>query len=172
MIAIDPGACTGWAHFDDEVESDPKLVELSSCGLLDLTKKDPFIPRSGPLSWDYSHLVIEDQVIYPRMKEDPNDIIELAKKAGRVFQALCRQRYTWVEPRKWKGTLAKDTMAVRILEALNVSERRVYFAAADKVPEGVRHNIIDAIGIGLWKLGRLGRQNLTRARARGTKGKR
>lgn len=170
MIAIDPGASCGWAHFDDEVESDPKLVELSACGLWDLDSRTIL---ATPVSWDCSHLVIEDQVIYPKSKADPNDIVELAKQAGRV-RDRCRHfhGFTWVEPRTWKGTLAKDTMSVRILEALNVSERRVYFTAADKVPEGVRHNIIDAIGIGLWKLGRLGRQNLTCVRARDTKGKR
>lgn len=159
MICIDPGERCGWAWFTGA---------LAGCGLWRLGGS--FVPASdGPF-------VIEDQVIYPKSKVNPNDIVKLAQTAGRAGALLCEHNYPlawdeleWVEPRTWKGTLTKDTMAVRILETLNVSERQVYFAAADKLPEGVRHNVIDAIGIGLWKLGRLGRQNLTSARSKGKK---
>jgi hypothetical protein len=96
-------------------------------------------------------------------------LIVLAASAGRARQAIGWAKSWFVKPREWKGTLNKDSMVVRIIEALNEDERRVYFAAVDKIPEGSHDNVADSIGIGLWKLGRLGRQNLTGARAPATK---
>lgn len=107
-------------------------------------------------------VLLEDQVIYPKSKVDPNDIVRLAQTAGRCRERLGWQRTTLIPPRKWKGTLDKDAMHVRIVRALDEDERRVYFAAADAVAESYRHNIADAIGIGLWKLGRLTHEKLAR----------
>lgn len=149
MITIDPGKKTGWARFFPH--SLPEHRVLVGCGLWDIDDRK-WKGNLGPPDWDLE-TVIEKPVIYPRSKARPNDIITLAILAGRI--AGLRPGAVWVEPRKWKGNLDGDLMNVRILKALTEEERRVYFAAADKVAESYRHNIIDAIGIGLWKLGRL-----------------
>lgn len=162
MITIDPGIKTGWARFDDELADDGVPVKLVSCGLWDLDGAGyvGHVERA-PVTYD-AHTVIEDQVIYPKSKVRPNDIVKLAQTAGRIAERRGWHHCEWVEPRKWKGTLDKDAMHVRIVRALDEDERRVYFAAADAVAESYRHNIADAIGIGLHKLGRLSPCRLAR----------
>jgi hypothetical protein len=139
---------------------------LYSCGFWGSLDGELFV------AWTCDEAVIELPQVYPRSKPDPNDLIVLAASAGRAREAIGWSKSRFVLPREWKGTLNGDAMAVRIVEALSEDERRVYFAAVDKIPEGSHDNVADAVGIGLWKLGRLGRQNLTRARANATKGKR
>ena len=136
---------------------------LSVCGLWGSNSGELWVP------WECDEAIVELPQVYPRSKVDPNDLIVLAASAGRARQAIGWAKSSFVLPREWKKTLAKDTMLVRIVEALTDEERRVFFRVKDKLPEEAHGNIIDAIGIGLWKLGRLGRQNLTRTKVRGTK---
>jgi len=149
LIAIDPGKDCGWAQFDDECLIETK-VRLVGCGLIQISNAGRVY---GPPSWD-GVTIIEKPVVYPRSKVNPNDLITLAILVGRIIGGR-NGTHELVEPRTWKGTLDGDLMTVRILQQLDEEERRVYFAATDKLPEGVRHNVIDAIGLGLHKLGRL-----------------
>jgi hypothetical protein len=137
LICIDPGKKTGWAYFKGEA--------LDACGLAEPPFRVPFLTKL---------VLIEKPMIYPRSKARPNDIVELAIVAGQI-SAQWAPYVTWVLPRQWKGTIDGDAMHVRIIKTLTEAERGVYFAAADEVAESYRHNIADAIGIGLWKLGRL-----------------
>jgi len=149
MICIDPGKDCGVAVFDNG--------ELTDCFLWDGKNgacDDQGIPIRLPVPMRAEDVVVEDQVVYPRTK-NPQSIVELAKQAGRVAQIFGWETVQWVQPRAWKGTVDGDLMTVRILQQLDEEERRVYFAATDKLPEGVRHNVADAVGLGLWKLGRL-----------------
>ncbi len=107
------------------------------------------------MAWACDEAVIELPQVYPKSKVDPNDLIVLAASAGRARQAIGWSKSRFVLPRVWKGTLAKGTMCVRIVEMLTDEERRVYFDARDRLPEEAWDNVADAIGIGLHKLGRL-----------------
>lgn len=129
MISIDPGKHTGWARFVAGI--------LTDCGL----GYPPFDP------FDSKNVVIERPTIYPRSPVPPNDIIELAITAGRIAERLGGET-VWVLPRRWKGTIPKAIMGERILKALTPEE----FA---RIPAKARHDVIDAIGLGLWYLKRL-----------------
>src|SRR5689334_13705299 len=107
------------------------------------------------LPWYAEVNLIELPQIYKRMKGDPNDLVTVAAIAGRARQAIGWHSCDFIAPRLWKGTLDGDLMAVRIVKALTEEERRVYFDATDPLPESVRHNVADAIGIVLARLGRL-----------------
>lgn len=120
-------------------------------------------------AWCVDVNLIELPQIYKRMKGDPNDLVTVAAIAGRVRQAIGWHRCEFISPRSWKGTLDGDMMHVRIVKALTDDERKVYFDATDPLPEGVRHNVADAIGIVLAKLGRLTAQSLTTRRERAIK---
>lgn len=142
LETVDPGNSTGWAEY--------YRGELKQCGPWDLDAWEFPCILIPDANW-----VIEDQVIYPKSPVPPNDIVILAKSAARVADRVGWKTVEWVRPRTWKSTLDADIMCERIIRCLTPTERLVYFAAADKMPEGVRHNVIDAIGIGLWKLRRL-----------------
>jgi hypothetical protein len=105
------------------------------------------------------HVVIEKPQIYDRRqwKGDPNDLIEVAITAG--FCSGVLQPYIehveYVTPQQWKGQQPKAVnhnqtlvrLAPEELEALNRCKARVS-------KKSKMHNVLDAVGIGLWKLGR------------------
>lgn len=155
MICIDPGKDCGWARFS--------ATRLVSCGLWDVNILPP-----TDFAYDREY-VIERPTIYPRSRARPNDIVTLALTAGRIAAVLGWGETSWVLPKTWKGTLDGDLMHVRIIKALTDNERRVYFTETDSLAEGLRHNVADAIGIGLHRLGRLTPQALTQAKGRGKK---
>jgi hypothetical protein len=102
---------------------------------------------------DYARLVGEIPVVYPGAKglrTDPNDLIALAYAAGRFYE---RQGLptVLVKPAEWKAQVPKDITKERIIAELDSAEiSRVYRG-------GEMHNVYDAIGIGLFALGRLKR---------------
>jgi hypothetical protein len=141
LIAIDPGECCGWAIFEG--------------GILTHAGADPF----GRAVWGAffpaaSLVVVERPQIYgvDKSRADPNDLITLAVKVGRICALAeeCGAKCETVLPREWKGNLPKDVCHERALGKLSPDERR----ALPELPRSVRHNMLDAVGIGLWKIGR------------------
>ncbi len=133
LVAIDPGADTGWAAFDDG-----HLVQV---GL--------GIPHLG------GDVIIELPQIYTRSKADPNDLITLAVKVGQLKADAERAgcKVYLVHPHTWKGNAPKAVMGKRIVSRLDDAELEVL--ARVKCAASKRHNVVDAVGIALWRLGRL-----------------
>lgn len=105
------------------------------------------------------HIICEVPRIYPaaRQKGRPNDLIDLALSAGLFCGALgyilpIQPTIEFIYPRDWKGTVdADEVMIPRILSRISEIE------SASIVDPGktLKHNVVDAIGIGLYSLGRL-----------------
>lgn len=92
--------------------------------------------------------VIERPRIYPgRRREDPNDLLSLAGVVGAITMALhiYGARVDHVFPADWKGQVPKRQMGERILARLSAGELARVEDAGSKT-----HNIVDAIGIGLF----------------------
>lgn len=137
LLAIDPSMDPnkeGWAFFVDGT--------LQRCGL--------YCDMESSLYGLTDFVVIECPMIYPRTKVDPNDILVLAIRVGiHIGSAQAAGvDYRLVRPREWKGTVPKAVFAKRILSKLTASEGRILWS--------LDHNIVDAIGLGLYHLGRLG----------------
>ncbi len=85
-----------------------------------------------------------------------NDLIDVAFAAGWIARAggAHRHRVTLVRPAAWKGQVPKEVMVCRVVDRLSEDEH-----ARVRLPtrRGLAHNLWDAVGIGLWKVGRLGR---------------
>lgn len=154
LIAIDPGRTTGWAVFRDE-------KELARCGsdkgrqaFDEPWWERPFkVPVYGPFS-DYL-VLIEHPRWYPHDQKDVNDLLDLAVLVGEYkywYESLgCTVELVW--PRTWKSNVKKEIMTERILSRLTPDELAlVPLRPRAKTPD---HNCVDAIGLGLWKLGRL-----------------
>lgn len=105
-----------------------------------------------PIGFDA--LVIELPQVYPGPRnEDPNDLIQVTRTVG-WFERIAQEsgaRTTLVKPRDWKGTVKKEIHNDRVLARLTPAE----LALLPKLCKSKLHNVIDAIGLGLWKLGRM-----------------
>lgn len=132
MITVDPGVkCSYYAIWS----SFGLLVEVGQ--------------TESPGAYSHIDLVIEKPQIYQgrKQKGDPNDLIDLAMVVG-----AWRHEHPYTElvkPRQWKGQVPKAVMTKRILSKLTDAELAVLGDLKSN------HNVVDAVGIGLWKLGRL-----------------
>jgi len=144
VLAFDPGKTTGWARFF----STGKLRDAGAIGFQLLREKMAMEGYFGSLEV----AVIEVPRWYPREhKIDVNDLIDLAVMVGEI-----RAHFEDVElvfPRTWKGTVPKAIHNRRVLAAL-IDEERALLPRRPRAKD-YDHNMVDAVGIGLWKLGRL-----------------
>jgi hypothetical protein len=145
FFTVDPGGPElGWAEWLDGV--------LVSCGLSRCKLKgwsdrarhhQAFLDMKGA----YGGLVLSEcmRVRGGRNQGNPQILVELNGIAGHVGNA-------WVEPAAWKGMVPKETHQPRILATLSPEELALVMAV---LPAGKRHNTVDAVGIGLYHLGRM-----------------
>lgn len=157
LLAIDPGADTGWALFANNL--------LAACGLGEPPDdtdspwmyQDKEGERGTPLS-----VIIECPRLRPRGEKNPNSILLVARNAGEWGG-----RYGWfgaqvryVLPNDWKGTVSKEISHARMWVKLTEVEKGIVdecFRSAkgrNGMAPGKRHNVLDALGIGLWGVGR------------------
>lgn len=160
MICIDPGinGC-GLAFFAEERLTAACYVRNPGEGwllpdrvraMVDALKAVALPDISG------RRLVTERPQIYSygKGKGNPNDLIALAEICA-GFASHWSGPWETVLPRTWKGNIDGDAMTERIRDRLSIAEERnVKHAGA------LDHNIYDAVGIGLWKLGRLGKKRV------------
>jgi hypothetical protein len=98
-------------------------------------------------------------MIYPggRQRARPADVIKLATRAGEAAGQYARPygvEPEYVEPHAWKGSVDKNTHHARIWAKLKPDEQAIVSAAARGIAPSKRHNILDAVGIGLFAVGR------------------
>lgn len=146
FFTVDPGGPElGWAAWQDGV--------LVACGL-SRTKAKTWQLRAvnHRAVLDALGAYVTDDVLTECMRVrggngrgNPQILVELNGIAGHVGTS-------WVEPGMWKGAVPKEVHQPRILATLTEAERALVMRV---LPAGKRHNTIDAVGIGLYRLGRL-----------------
>ena len=138
FVTIDPGNDLGWAIWNED-----GLVE---CGLGDPRSSQSHKMSSIHDAW------IEDQVIYPRSPVPPSDVLTLAKCAHRWagrYDVLGAAVH-FVEPSRWKGQVPKDISHARAWAKLSSKEREAVNRGCKGVAPKKRHNVLDAVAMGLW----------------------
>jgi hypothetical protein len=103
--------------------------------------------------------VIELPQVYQqrKWKGDPNDLIQVALTVGALgawIQMHSPAEVKLVRPHTWKGSVPKDIMGNRILSKLETREEKIVKLAGAGLGNK-KHDVVDAVGIGLWSLGRL-----------------
>lgn len=150
VLSFDPATRhVGWAQLEDG--------RLARCGLAREPIEVELVQLSSELRRDL--VVVEVPQVYQQRswKGDPNDLIDVAVVAGRIAQEFGDgAEVRLVRPHAWKGSVPKDVMLRRIENRLDDRERSVLHAA--KAPASLLHNVVDAVGIGLWAIGRLGKR--------------
>jgi hypothetical protein len=141
---IDPGSpLVGWACFEGgrlvlcgisrtpkEMKDVRARAEFHKAALVDLGAYAP--ASEGVLSecmW-FRH---------SGKRMDPQDLIDVNLVAGHVATR-------WTLPHEWKGMVSKENHQPKILEKLDEKELALVNAV---MPKSLRHNVIDAVGIGL-----------------------
>ena len=163
IISIDPGldyfACAKWDEHGRLIGAEFYEVPLSprtepaaravSVGGMFGAILEPYLRD------DCSRVVFESPVIYPKSKAPPNDIMHLYGAVVAMAQVCAEYfvRAEFVEPRKWKGNVPKAVFGERIESRLTPKEHQL--AHLERFPKTKRHDVVDAIGIGLWWLRRL-----------------
>ncbi len=131
FLSIDPGATVGWAAWNKGV--------LTSCGQV------PFAQfRQTGLRGNYKSAAIE---VPDHFAVKTKDVLTLAFRAGVI--AGCFEEYETVPVKSWKGSIPKHATARRAMQALTDVETASVESFGD--------HCWDAIGIGLFVLGRLKR---------------
>lgn len=103
---------------------------------------------------DVDHVLAERPVIYPGTRYRTADIIDLAIGLGEALQAVSPIATRKLVPaRTWKGTVPKAQMTARIRARLTPEEAAML--AALQVIKSKEHNVLDAIGLWMWSIGRL-----------------
>lgn len=104
-----------------------------------------------------TRLVLEWPQIYRagKGKGDPNDLLCLAG-VDAALAGWFRAPGTHVRPRAWKGTIDGDKLIKRIKMRVTPAERLCVVLPCPSL----EHNVWDAIGLGLWAVGRLTRTRI------------
>ncbi len=160
LLAIDPGTHSGWALFD--------CLRLTACGLGGESL------RRVPSLEGLTDVLIECPRLRPFGEKNPNSILLVARNAGEWSGRLEAEgvEVRYLLPNDWKGSVKKEISHRRILEKLTLDEIEVLVLGCKglsprsvELLEGIRSesglsaadkraNILDAIGLGLFGVGR------------------
>lgn len=97
-------------------------------------------------------VLVELPEVYLQSPGDPNILIRMAFTAGMVAANVPCVTISTVLPKEWKGQVPKEVHNNRTMATLTKREVGVFSACA--VKPALRHNVLDAIGLGLWYLKR------------------
>lgn len=100
------------------------------------------------------NLVLEIPQVYEKASEkDKNDLIDLAGVQGAIVGGFPQGFVEWSpKPAEWKGQLPKEVSEKRVDSKLTAAEK----ALIDWPAESYRHNVYDAIHLGIVYLEREG----------------
>lgn len=177
MLCVDPSlTSTGWALFEGDTlircgtglkvkGSQRKWGSRARKLPPRMTAASEFL-RAVPAD----KLVLEVPKVYPtgRGEGDPNNLTPLWGVVGAILATHPSEEQWVILPRDWKGTVDPVVMFRRIITKLSLPELALWNKACNpRVSEGSRvaptskknqsGDALDAIGIGLTVLGRLGR---------------
>lgn len=97
-------------------------------------------------------LVVELPQVYGsgRGKGDPNDLLQLTGVLGAIGGYLRAQHYHEFTPRAWKGQVPKAVHHDRVVNVwLSESELAALRLGCEDVKSDLKHNVLDAVGLGL-----------------------
>jgi hypothetical protein len=138
-LSIDPGTKEmGWALWEDN--------ELQMCGLARGTNWVESVKALPKFS--IIKLTIEDQQIYRRSSINAHSLLAVARVVGAVVAYYDFPQCVLVPPAKWKGQVPKDVCNRRTLAKLTDDE--LHQVTIAPCPPSLKHNLLDAVGIGLW----------------------
>lgn len=158
-LGVDPGKAKGLAYA--LVRADIK--QLMRCGVVNASTIDAqaaqLIERLEGYGAAELHVVCELPIWHAPKPSDrrfinPNDLIDLAASAGVAVGTFASRGSSteFVRPNIWKGQRPKDVHNRYIEGLLSAEEAKVLQACG--TTKALRNDVLDAIGIAFWKVGR------------------
>lgn len=150
VMSIDPGTkCLGWAVHERETRTLRAMGLLELPNAIDVRATVRMLRQLHPPD----EIWIEKPQVYTqsKLKGDPNDLIDVALTAGAAGTAFtCPLRFIW--PADWKGQVKKELSNKRTMEELvkQPASAALWRGVQSTVPKALRHNVLDACGIGAW----------------------
>lgn len=150
ILAFDPGVNTGWAALEHG--------RLIACGLIEFDGFSFMLSLPGTQT-AIETLVVEKPQVYRTglQKGSQGDIVDTALRAGRLvdrcfmlFAHAPRYRELFPTPAEWKKQVDKVVHNARVLAALAPEEVRLI----PNLAKAKMHNVIDAVGLAKWAVGR------------------
>lgn len=112
--------------------------------------------ESGDASELLTMLAVEDPQIYVRGEARPADIMALKGIYGAFMGGIDAEFYAGPTPGQWKGNIEdKDIVNERCLRVLNGAERMILVQGQRAGDKTLSDHVLDAVGIGLFVLGRI-----------------
>lgn len=154
VVGVDPGlTSTGVAIFAagtlaSALEYTPKNRQALLTALAEYQRT-----AGPPLCWH--RIVIEFPQIYraSRSKARPSDLMKLAHFVGQLNREGHAELVT---PKEWSGGTPKATKASEAANSVRAKRIRAALSEAEaELVDWRCDDVIDAVGIGLWALGRL-----------------
>jgi hypothetical protein len=148
ITAADPGKrYAGGAHFQGGALIAGRLFKAQS-----KSQARGVVEIGTAMSLEYPDtdtVYVEKPTIRRQVRQpgDPNDVADLNLTNGAILMAFPQARHETVLVNVWKGSVPKEIMNRRVLERLTAEELSRLTTK--------NHNVLDAVGIGLWALGRL-----------------
>lgn len=99
-------------------------------------------------------LVVENPRIYTKGKARPADIVALARIYGAFMGGIDAEFYSGPAPSEWKGSIDGKVLNERVLTVTNADERIRLMKAQKSGRGGLSDHVLDAVGLGLFTLGR------------------
>lgn len=167
LLAVDPGLRhVGLALFNRGYLVKAALVQGDNTRMRDLeawtimgsnvaTWVDGEIPRKRSREPRIHHLVCEKPQVYAHKgSTGADDLFQLVGVLGAVGMALDWAECTTATPRVWKGQVKKEIHHARVWKRLTEAEEALLEGCLSLIHPELQHNVLDAVGIGLWKLKR------------------
>jgi hypothetical protein len=139
LLAIDPGAKTGWALFA-RVDG----WRLQAAGIA--SPND----RTWPGLKKIDQIVIEAPIRPNPHTPRPADILTLSRTIGMYLERFHENAIELVDPHTWKGSVPKEIFTRRIEAALSPADRETCARLKFTYAASTVHNMLDAIGLGYW----------------------
>ena len=157
LLAVDPGKHdAGVAFYVDNILTEASFLEVEG-GPYEVAKHVAAWARRcmmnlGDPDGSLSEVVVEGQQVYPRQRQDPNDLLPLAQTVGGVLARVPAYERHVILPRVWTGGVPKEVRQRHFIAAASQWERDMIMAIR---PARKRHNAIDAAMLGAYHLGRV-----------------
>jgi hypothetical protein len=100
-------------------------------------------------------LAVENPLLYKRGAASPTDIIALKGIYGAFMGGVDAEFYSGPTPVSWKGSIDGVILNERVLKILNGGERLMLMNAQRMGHGGLTDHVLDAVGLGLYVLGRM-----------------
>ncbi len=162
VLTIDPGRYLGWAAWYDRdlVACGLRRSKAKHAGAIGLEQSADEIPTGADLA------IVEQMIHYPAKRSDreseasrnakANDLIMVTAIGAIVAARSGASRIEYLPALKWKGTRPTEGVIEGMVQkALRPDELEVYAKAYRELPKAQRHNLVDAVGIGLHVHGRI-----------------